>query len=54
LIIGIDGHRPDAARGTIDPPPGIVDVAATALTHLSVPIDPVWQLDGKPVGLRYS
>jgi predicted AlkP superfamily pyrophosphatase or phosphodiesterase len=43
---------PDAARGEIEPPPGIVDVAATALTHLNVPIDPAWQLDGKPVGLR--
>lgn len=43
---------PDAARGTIDPPPEIVDVAATALKHLGVPIDPAWQLDGKPVGLR--
>lgn len=41
-----------AARGTIDPPPGIVDVAATALEHLGVPIDPAWELDGKPVGLR--
>jgi len=26
---------PDAARGAIDPPPGIVDVAATALKHLA-------------------
>jgi predicted AlkP superfamily pyrophosphatase or phosphodiesterase len=43
---------PDAARGTIEPPPEIVDVAATALKHLGVPIDPAWQLDGKPVGLR--
>lgn len=43
---------PAAARGTIEPSPGIVDVAATALTHLGVPIDPAWNLDGKPVGLR--
>jgi len=50
IFIIVNG--PDAARGTIDPPPGIVDVAATALKHLGVPIDPAWQLDGKPVGLR--
>jgi predicted AlkP superfamily pyrophosphatase or phosphodiesterase len=43
---------PSAARGTIEPAPAIVDVAATALTHLGVAIDPAWRLDGKPVGLR--
>jgi len=30
----------------------IVDVAATALVHLGIPLDPTWELDGKPVGLR--
>jgi predicted AlkP superfamily pyrophosphatase or phosphodiesterase len=41
-----------AARGTIDPPPTIVDVAPTVIKHLSIPIDPAWKLDGKPVGLK--
>ncbi len=43
---------PSAARGTMSPPPGVVDVAATALAHLGVPLDPRWGLDGRPVGLR--
>jgi arylsulfatase A-like enzyme len=30
----------------------IVDVAVTALTHLGIPIDPAWELDGRPVGIR--
>jgi predicted AlkP superfamily pyrophosphatase or phosphodiesterase len=42
---------PSAARGTIEPPPSIVDVAPTVLQHLGVDVDPSWQLDGKPVGL---
>jgi predicted AlkP superfamily pyrophosphatase or phosphodiesterase len=29
----------------------IVDVAATALAHFGVPIDPAWELDGRPIGL---
>lgn len=29
----------------------IVDVAATALFHLRIPIDPKWGLEGQPVGL---
>ncbi len=29
----------------------IVDVAASALFHLHVPIEPDWQLDGQPIGL---
>ena len=35
------------------PPPGpafIVDVAATALDHLGIRIDPAWELDGRPLG----
>ena len=31
--------------------PRQVDVAVTAMTHLCIPIDPAWNLDGKPVGL---
>ena len=42
---------PSAARGRITEPPGIVDVAVTALAHLGIPIDPAWGLDGKAVGL---
>ena len=37
------------------PPPGpagIVDVAATALDHLGIAIDPAWELDGMPLGTR--
>jgi predicted AlkP superfamily pyrophosphatase or phosphodiesterase len=43
---------PSAARGEIEPAPGVVDVAATALAHLGVPLDPAWKLDGRAVGLR--
>jgi predicted AlkP superfamily pyrophosphatase or phosphodiesterase len=43
---------PSALRGTVMTPPGIVDVAVTALTHLGVEIDPAWDLDGVVVGLR--
>ena len=31
--------------------PRIVDVAVTALTHLCIPIDPAWGLDGNAVGI---
>lgn len=30
----------------------VVDVAVTALVHLGIPIDPRWELDGRPVGIR--
>jgi hypothetical protein len=36
----------------IEDPSYIVDVPITALTHLGVPIDSAWQLDGKAVGIR--
>jgi len=42
---------PSVQSGTIEGDVGIVDVAATALTHLGVPIDPAWQFDGKPVAV---
>ena len=38
-----------------DSAPGIVhtvDVAATALAHMGVKLNPAWRLDGKPVGLK--
>lgn len=43
---------PSALRGRPAEAPAIVDVAATALTHLGIELDPGWQLDGRPVGLR--
>ena len=43
---------PSAAMGTPSDTVYIVDVPVTALTHLGIPIDPAWQLDGKAVGLR--
>ncbi len=58
--LNIPAHRtiflivsgPSAARGTIEPVPGIVDVAPTVLQHLGVSIDARWRLDGKAVGLK--
>lgn len=43
---------PSAARGAIEEAPAIVDVAVTALTHLGIPVNPEWQLDGRSVGLE--
>ena len=43
---------PSAQRGTPSEPAFVVDVSVTALTHLGIRIDPSWQLDGKPVGIR--
>lgn len=43
---------PSAVRGTPAESPGIVDVAATALTHLGIRLNDDWQLDGRAVGLR--
>jgi predicted AlkP superfamily pyrophosphatase or phosphodiesterase len=40
------------AKGKIEGPVGLVDVAATALTHLGVNLDPAWHLDGRAVGLQ--
>ena len=41
-----------ADRGAPAEPAFVVDVAVTALVHLGIAIDPAWQLDGKPVGIR--
>jgi arylsulfatase A-like enzyme len=43
---------PSAAVGRPASPPGIVDVAVTALAHVGIEIDPAWELDGRVVGLR--
>jgi arylsulfatase A-like enzyme len=42
---------PAARAGAIGSPTYIVDPPVTALTHLGVPIDAAWGLDGKAVGL---
>lgn len=41
-----------AERGTIKGQVYTVDVAATALAHMGVKLDPGWQLDGVPAGLK--
>jgi predicted AlkP superfamily pyrophosphatase or phosphodiesterase len=43
---------PSAAVGTPAGPVSIVDVPVTALTHLGIPIQAEWGLDGKVVGLN--
>ncbi|OWK46777.1 alkaline phosphatase family protein [Fimbriiglobus ruber] len=50
--IFVIANGPAVAPGEIKPAPGIVDVAATALAHLGVPVQPDWKLDGKAIGLR--
>ena len=42
---------PSVVRGRIPGRPEIVDVAATALAHMGLAIDPAWELDGEPLGL---
>ena len=42
---------PSAARGVIWPSPSIVDICATVLTHVRVPINPAWNLDARVQGL---
>ncbi len=42
---------PSASRGPPHTTANIVDVAATAIAHLGVDIDPAWDLDGRAVGL---
>jgi len=39
-----------AARGVMWPSPSIVDVCATVLTHMGVPIRPSWDLDARVEG----
>ena len=43
---------PSASTGESTEPTRQVDVVATALTHLRVPLKPEWKLDGRPVGLK--
>jgi hypothetical protein len=42
---------PSAARGVMWPSPSTVDVCATVLTHMGVPLNPVWNLDARVKGL---
>ncbi len=41
-----------AMRGEIEGQTYIIDVAATALVHMGVKLDPAWNLDGIPAGLK--
>ncbi len=43
---------PSATAGEIPGTPRVVDVAVTALAHLGIELDPVWELDGRIVGLE--
>lgn len=43
---------PSAEVGTPSDPPASVDLVATALAHLGIPMDPSWELDGRVVGLK--
>jgi len=45
---------PSAARGAIWPSPAIVDVCATVLAHMGVPIQPAWNLDARVAGFPLS
>jgi endonuclease/exonuclease/phosphatase family metal-dependent hydrolase len=45
---------PSTQSGSLVESPGAVDLAATALAHLGIEIDPAWELDGKVVGLKGS
>lgn len=42
---------PSTVKGAPEGQVHIVDVAVTALTHLGIPPDPSWKLDGRAVGL---
>jgi predicted AlkP superfamily pyrophosphatase or phosphodiesterase len=43
---------PSAKREPVRENTYLVDVAATALSHLGVALQPEWKLDGRPVGLK--
>ena len=42
---------PSAKVGTPEESPTVVDIVATAFSHLGIEIDPAWELDGDVVGL---
>jgi hypothetical protein len=41
-----------ATQGVIEGQVYTTDIAATALTHLGVKLDPAWKLDGVAAGLK--
>ena len=45
-------YGPAVRQGEILPNPTQVDIAPTILTHLGVPLNPQWGLDGKVIGLK--
>jgi predicted AlkP superfamily pyrophosphatase or phosphodiesterase len=45
-------NGPSAQKDTPQIPTRQVDVVATALTHLSIPLQEEWKLDGRAVGLK--
>ncbi len=47
-IVSGDG----AAVGEIEGKTNQVDLVATALTHLGIPLKPEWKLDGRAIGLQ--
>jgi predicted AlkP superfamily pyrophosphatase or phosphodiesterase len=49
-LLLLDGPAVDRAAMPVKT--GNVDVAVTALTHLGIPIQPEWKLDGHAVGLK--
>jgi hypothetical protein len=49
FLVVSGGH---AARGPIEGKTNQVDLVATVLSHLNVPLKPEWKLDGHPVGLQ--
>lgn len=46
----VSGAGTDATL--VNETPSIVDVPVTALGHLGIVIDPAWNLDGRPVGVK--
>lgn len=47
-------HGPSVQKGAIEGRTNNVDVAATALHHLGVPLKPEWSLDGRVIGLKQA
>ena len=50
IFVLLDGS--DVRKDALDGGVTIMDVGATALTHLGVPLDPTWNLDGHAIGLK--
>lgn len=49
LGIFVLASGPSASGLGVPSTPAIVDLVPTALRHLGVPVDPAWQLDGRPL-----